>query len=130
MMSGLFPELENKIEKDKSKKELKAINLFAGIGGNRKLWDEVHPNLSVTAVEFDKNIAEAYRDRYPGDNVIVADAIAFLIDNYKDYDYIWLSPPCPTHCRPRFAAHGKSNYGAVMPRYEVMAVHYIFKVAL
>ena len=36
------------------------LNLYAGIGGNRKLWD----NVEVVAVENDKRIAELYK-KYP-----------------------------------------------------------------
>ena len=44
-------------------KYLKILNLFAGLGGNRKHWDEVARekgiNIEVTAVEFDPEIAKA-----------------------------------------------------------------------
>ena len=74
----------------------KVLNLYAGIGGNRKLWQDV----DVTAVEWDEKIANIYADKYPDDNVIVADAHQFLEDNYNDgYDFIWSSPPCQTHSR-------------------------------
>jgi len=49
---------------------MKALNLYSGIGGNRKLWE----GLQVTAVELDANIAKIYKDFYPEDEVIVADA--------------------------------------------------------
>ena len=72
---------------------MKILNLYAGIGGNRKLWESVE----VTAIEYDVKIAEAYKDLYPNDEVIVTDAHAYLEDNYKNYDVIWSSPPCQTH---------------------------------
>jgi DNA (cytosine-5)-methyltransferase 1 len=75
---------------------MKILNLYSGIGGNRKLWSDKH---QVTAVEFDPNIAEIYKSYFPNDKVIVADAHQFLLDNYKDYDFIWSSPPCPSHSR-------------------------------
>jgi DNA (cytosine-5)-methyltransferase 1 len=34
---------------------MKILNLYAGIGGNRKLWGNTH---SITAVEFDEEIAK------------------------------------------------------------------------
>ena len=49
---------------------MKILNLYAGIGGNRKLWE----NVSVTAIEYDAKIAEIYKDLYPNDEVIVTDA--------------------------------------------------------
>jgi DNA (cytosine-5)-methyltransferase 1 len=77
---------------------MKILNLYAGIGGNRKLWGEDH---EVTAVEYDPQIAEVYKHYYPNDNVIVGDAHQYLLDHYKEYDFIWASPPCPTHSRLR-----------------------------
>ncbi len=82
------------------KKEI--LNLYAGIGGNRKLWDEV-TDIKVTAVEIDEKRAKIYQDFFPDDKIIVRDAHNFLIENMKDYDFIWSSPPCPTHSR---AKHG------------------------
>ena len=36
---------------------MKILNLYAGIGGNRKLWDNNH---EITAVEYRNDIAECY----------------------------------------------------------------------
>jgi DNA (cytosine-5)-methyltransferase 1 len=77
---------------------MKVLNLYAGIGGNRKLWEDVE----VTAVELDPKIAAIYQDYFPDDNVIVGDAHQYLLHHYKEYDFIWASPPCPTHSRARF----------------------------
>lgn len=76
---------------------IKVLNLYAGIGGNRKLWKDV----DVTAVEINPEIAKIYSDLYPKDKVIVGDAHKYLIENYKAFDFIWSSPPCPTHSRIR-----------------------------
>lgn len=46
---------------------MKILNLFAGIGGNRLLWNDVLPDIDVTAVEFDPAIAEVYKFRFPAD---------------------------------------------------------------
>lgn len=70
------------------------LNLYAGIGGNRKLWGNEH---KITAVEYNEKIADKYRALYPNDNVIVADAHEYLLDHYKEYDFIWSSPPCQSH---------------------------------
>lgn len=70
---------------------MKILNLYAGIGGNRKLWGD---DYEITAVEFDPEIARAYQDRYPNDTVIVGDAKQYLLDHYKEFDFIWASPPC------------------------------------
>ena len=74
---------------------MKILNLYAGLGGNRKLWK----NVEVTAVENDEKIANQYREFYPDDIVIVDDAHNYLISNYEDYDFIWSSPPCQSHSR-------------------------------
>lgn len=78
---------------------MKILNLYAGIGGNRKLWGDEH---EVTAVEYKPEIATIYQDLFPNDTVIVADAHEYLVEHYKDFDFIWSSPPCPTHSRARF----------------------------
>ena len=78
---------------------MKILNLYAGIGGNRKLWGN---DLEITAVEWDASIAEIYKDLYPNDNVIVGDAHQYLLEHYSEYDFIWASPPCPTHSVTNF----------------------------
>jgi DNA (cytosine-5)-methyltransferase 1 len=75
---------------------MKILNLYAGIGGNRKLWGDEH---EITAVELNESIAKIYQDFFPNDTVIVTDAHQYLLDHFKEYDFIWSSPPCPTHSR-------------------------------
>ncbi len=77
---------------------MKILNLYAGIGGNRKLWGDDH---EVVAVEWNKEIAKIYQDFFPNDKVIVTDAHQYLLDHYKEFDFIWSSPPCPTHSKIR-----------------------------
>ena len=74
---------------------IKVLNLYCGIGGNRKLWEDV----DVTAIELDPDIAKIYQDYFRDDKVIVADAHQYLLDHFKEFDFIWSSPPCPTHTR-------------------------------
>lgn len=89
-------------------KEYKVLNLYACLGGNRYKWDEVAQeasvNLKVTAVEWDEELARLYQERFPNDIVIVADAHQYLLDHYQKFDFIWTSPPCPTHSRANFWA--------------------------
>lgn len=74
---------------------MKVLNLYAGIGGNRKYWDgEKH---DITHVEIDEDVAEVLRDNFPKDEIVIGDAHRYLLENYQDYDFIWASPPCPTH---------------------------------
>lgn len=84
---------------------MKVLNLYAGIGGNRKLWKDVE----VTAVENDPLIASVYATNYPQDKVIVGDAKEYLLKHFQEFDFIWASPPCPTHSRFRtlWKANGK-----------------------
>ena len=77
---------------------MKILNLYAGIGGNRKLWGDEH---EITAVENNKNIAKIYQDFFPKDKVIVVDAHKYLLEHFEEYDFIWASPPCPTHSKLR-----------------------------
>ena len=56
-------------------------------------------NMLVTAVEWDEELAKLYQERFPNDTVVVADAHQYLLDHYKEFDFIWSSPPCPTHSR-------------------------------
>ncbi len=84
-------------------KKYKILNLYACLGGNRYKWDEVADNLEVTAIELDPELAKLYQERFPNDKVIVADAHQYLLDHFKEFDFIWSSPPCPTHSKARFA---------------------------
>ena len=77
---------------------MKILNLYACLGGNRYKWDEV-TNVDVTAVELDPELARLYKERFPKDNVIIGDAHQYILDHYKEFDFIWSSPPCPTHSR-------------------------------
>jgi len=85
---------------------MRILNLYAGIGGNRKLWGDEH---EITAVEREPKIAAIYQDFFPKDKTVVADAHQYLLDHFKEFDFIWSSPPCPTHSRARFWGYGKKN---------------------
>ena len=76
---------------------MKILNLYACLGGNRYKWNEVKSDIGVTAVELDPELAKLYQERFPNDKVIVADAHQYLLDHYKEFDFIWSSPPCPSH---------------------------------
>jgi DNA (cytosine-5)-methyltransferase 1 len=78
---------------------MKILNLYAGIGGNRALWGDED---DITAVENVPDIADVYRKLWPNDTVVEADAHQYLLDHYKEFDFIWSSPPCPTHSRARY----------------------------
>lgn len=84
---------------------MKILNLYACLGGNRYKWGNKH---QITAVEWDEELAKLYQERFPNDRVIVADAHQYLLEHFKEYDFIWSSPPCPTHSRARY--WNSSNY--------------------
>src|SRR5210317_1643144 len=91
---------------------MKILNLYACLGGNRYKWNEVKEDIEVTAVELDPEAARLYQDRFQNDKVIVADAHQYLLDHYKEFDFIWSSPPCPTHSRLQISlkTRAKMNY--------------------
>lgn len=85
----------------------KILNLYAGIGGNRKLWTPNGDEHDITAVEINPEIAKIYQDFFPGDKVIVGDAHQYLLEHYKEFDFIWSSPPCPSHSRTNTFLHAQ-----------------------
>ena len=78
---------------------MKILNLYAGIGRNRKLWGDSH---EITAVEYKHEIAKIYIEHFPNDMVVLDDAHDYLLKHYKEFDFIWSSPPCPSHSRIRY----------------------------
>ena len=64
---------------------MKILNLYAGIGGNRKLWGSEH---QITAVEYDPAIAAIYSDLYPQDELIIGDAHEYLAKHFDEFDFI------------------------------------------
>lgn len=74
---------------------MRILNLYAGLGGNRKLWK----GHEVTAVEYTENISAVYRQQHPNDTIIVGDAHQYLLEHYSEFDFIWSSPPCQSHSR-------------------------------
>jgi DNA (cytosine-5)-methyltransferase 1 len=107
---------------------MKILNLYACLGGNRYKWGDEH---EITAVEWDEELAKLYQERFPNDKVIVADAHQYLLDHYKEYDFIWSSPPCPTHSRARYWAYGANGKSPVYPNMklyeEIIFLDYHFK---
>ena len=109
-------------------KKIKVLNLYACLGGNRYKWDEV-ADIEVTAVELDPELARMYKERFPNDTVIVADAHQYLLDHYKEFDFIWSSPPCPSHSRARFARHESTipEYPDMKLYEEIIFLQHYFK---
>lgn len=98
-------------------KKIKVLNLYAGIGGNRKLWK----NVEVIAVEDNPEIAKIYMDNFPDDFVNITDAHEYLLHNYMNFDFIWSSPPCQTHSSFRFNIGVK--FRGTKPKYPDMRLY-------
>ncbi len=96
---------------------MKILNLYACLGGNRYKWGDAH---EITSVELDPELARMYGERFPNDKIIVADAHEYLLNHYKEFDFIWSSPMCPTHGKPRF---WKSKGGVYLPVYPDMSLY-------
>jgi DNA (cytosine-5)-methyltransferase 1 len=109
---------------------MKVLNLYACLGGNRFKWGNEH---EITSVELDPELARMYQERFPNDTVIVADAHQYLLDHYKEFNFIWSSPPCPSHSKARFAVANnyKTNTDAIYPSMilyeEIIFLQHYFK---
>lgn len=97
---------------------MKILNLYAGIGGNRRLWGDDH---QITAVEYDENIAAVYADLFPNDELIVGDAHEYLRKHHNEFDFIWSSPPCQTHSSFRFNIN--ERFRGSEPKYPDMTLY-------
>ena len=90
---------------------MKVLNLYACLGGNRYKWTDCE----VTAVELDHEAAKLYQERFPNDKVIVADAHQYLLEHFQEFDFIWSSPPCPSHSRVRVSQKNRENFKFIYP---------------
>ena len=104
----------------KTKNRMKILNLYACLGGNRYKWNEVKEDIEVTAVELDSELARLYQERFPNDKVIVSDAHQYLLDHYKEFDFIWSSPPCPTHSKIRITQKTRDTF---IPKFPDMKLY-------
>jgi len=103
---------------------MKGLNLYGGLGGNRKLWE----GIEVTTVENEQKIADVYKRLHPNDQVIVDDAHQYLLDHYTEFDFIWSSPPCQTHSKMNKATRHKLNRYPDMTLYqEILFLQHFFK---
>jgi DNA (cytosine-5)-methyltransferase 1 len=93
------------------KQPFKVLNLYACLGGNRYKWIDCE----VTAVELDPELARMYQERFPNDTVVVADAHQYLLDHYKEFDFIWSSPPCPTHSKINISQYTRESWKPHFP---------------
>ena len=95
------------------------------MGGNRAKWSVQH---EITSVEHDPELARLYHKRFPNDEIIVGDAHQYLLDHMREFDFIWSSPPCPSHSRlvmPR--AGSKLQYPDMKLYQEIILLQNFFK---
>jgi len=106
---------------------MKILNLYAGIGGNRKLWGENH---QITAVENRPDICAVYKHYFPHDTLHQGDAHQYLLDHYGEFDFIWCSSPCQTHSRSRYWRHAtldEQQYPDLKLYEEIIFLKHYFK---
>jgi len=92
-------------------KTFKVLNLYSCLGGNRYKWTDCE----VTAIELDSEAARLYQERFPNDKVIIGDAHQYLLDHFQEFDFIWSSPPCPSHSRVRVSQKTRENFKFIYP---------------
>jgi len=108
---------------------MKILNLYAGIGGNRKLWTPNGNEHEITAVEYNQEIADVYKEFFPNDKVIVADAHEYLLKHFKEFDFIWSSPPCQSHsvCNHFLKGQGIFRFPDMKLYEEIIFLKHFFK---
>lgn len=102
---------------------MKVLNLYAGLGGNRKHWSG-----DVVAVKLENKIAEIYAQNFPNDTVIKTDAHQYLLNHANEFDFIWSSPPCQTHSRMMKATRHKRRVYVDMALWqEIIYLQHFYK---
>ena len=104
---------------------MKVLNLYAGLGGNRKLWN----GNETVAVEINPDVAKVYQNYFPDDEVVVGDAHKYLLENFEDFDFIWSSPPCQSHSNTNHFLFGQGvrRYPDIKLYEEIIFLKHWFK---
>jgi DNA (cytosine-5)-methyltransferase 1 len=105
---------------------MKYLNLYAGLGGKVELVDDTEHE--ITNVELEPTIAEVLIKRKPNQKVIISDAHQYLLDHAHENDFVWSSPPCPTHSRMMKATrHKKTRYSDMSLYQEIIFLDHFYK---
>jgi len=103
---------------------VRVLNLYCGIGGNRLLWE----GIEVTAVDYNPDVLEVYAHYNPNDTIVCGDAHQYLLDHYDEFDFIWASPPCPTHSKMMKATrHDVRKYPDMSLYQEIIWLQHFFE---
>ena len=103
---------------------MRILNAYCGIGGNRKLWK----NCDVVAVDNNQEILGVYQAQHPNDHCILGDAHEHIRKHFMEYDFIWSSPPCPTHSRmSKFTRHTERRYPSMILYEEILFLQHFSK---
>ena len=83
----------------------------------------------ITAIENNSDIAKIYQNFFPKDEMIIDDAHNFLLKNFQLYDFIWSSPPCPTHsvCNHFLKGQGIYRFPDMKLYEEIIFLKHFFK---
>jgi len=109
---------------------MRILNCYCGIGGNRRLWTPKGDEHEIVGIELNPAIAKIYQDFFPQDKVIITDAHQYLLEHFKEFDFIWSSPPCPTHsflARTNIAQGHFFDYPDMRLYQEIILLKYIYK---
>lgn len=105
---------------------MEVLNLYAGVLGNAHLWQ--NKDLNITHVELNPLICDQIKIKRPNDTVLCEDAHQYLLDHYKEYDFIWSSPPCQTHSKMMKATrHDVVRYADMKLYQEILLLTHFFK---